>query len=151
MHVHNIDHLIGLNPVRSGLNSVRSGSHQLDFSSFIFETEIVNFYIGRIEFVAWNCSIDCNIFVFLEGVLSISQRVLITEIDFGSVDSDSCIASFCDPAHTFCRIGASVVVTVIIVIIVVIVIIIFIFPAVLFEFNLIPERRVNKSVSSFEL
>ena len=132
MQVHNIDHLIGLNPVRSC-------SFQIAGSSLRFKAEIVNFYIGRIKLVAWNSSIDCDVFVFLEGVLSISQCVLITEIHFGSIDSNSCITSFCNPAETFCRVGASVVVTVVVVIIIVIVIIVFIFPAVLLEFNFIPE------------
>ena len=52
--------------------------------------------------------------------------------------------------ETLCRIGASVVVAVVVVIVIIIVIIIFILPAILFKFHLIPKRRVNESVSSFE-
>ena len=61
------------------------------------EHEIVDFYIGRVEFVAWDCTVDSDIFVRLESILPITQRVLVTEINSWSIDGDSCVTPLRNP------------------------------------------------------
>ena len=55
------------------------------------EHEIVDFYIGRVEFVAWDCTVDSDIFVRLECIHLITKRVSKMDIHSWSIDGDSSV------------------------------------------------------------
>ena len=55
------------------------------------EHEIFDFNIGRIEYVAWDCTVDSDIFVRLECIHLITKRVSKMDIHSWSIDGDSSV------------------------------------------------------------